>query len=155
MVTADNLKPSDKAPCPLCHRPITMYTEGNSKGNLRPHKVDGSYCDGAGFSPYRPAFPQYVRLYGLADAIADVRRVHGKPDWEPGTYAPGDLQKFVLHVWPQADSFTIVGSGDRRGLVFTVGSRRWHFATHDGDLSQRYDFQADALDAFDEREKAS
>ncbi|MFJ4902920.1 hypothetical protein [Streptomyces sp. NPDC088727] len=153
MVTIDTLKPGDTWACPKCHRPITMYTGGAVRGSLRAHKAGGGTCDGTGYGPFRRAFPQEMRVFGRDEAIARVRDVHGMPDWEPPVYAPGDLQEFVAAVWPQAKSFTIVGSGDRRGLVFTVGSRRWHYATHDCRLSGRCDFQADALDAFDEHEK--
>lgn len=124
------------------------------KGSLRPHKAGhagrenvGGACPGAWYSPFRTDFPQMVRMLGREEAIARLRREHSDPDWTPKLLRPGGIQEFVFAVWPQAGSFAIVGRGDRRGVVFTVGARRWHFATHDSDLSKRYDFQADAMDA--------
>lgn len=152
----DDLKPTDKFSCPMCKRQgLSVYTEGVMKGSLRPHKAGhagresvGGACPGAGFSPFRPAFAQYVRLYGLADAIADVRHVHGKPDWTPEPRQPGDLQKFALDVWPQADRFEMAPlTGDRRGVTFTIGSKRWYFAAHDSFLSPEFTSRADASDA--------
>ncbi|MFD8648674.1 hypothetical protein [Streptomyces mirabilis] len=155
MVTLDTLKPDETWSCPMCKRHMTMYTEGIMKGSLRPHKAGDAgvatpkqSCPGAGFSPFRPAFPQYVRLYGLADAIAAVRHDHGKPDWTPEPMQPGEIQKFALDVWPQADRFEMAPlTGTRRGVTFTLGARRWYFAAHDSFISQEYISRADASDA--------
>ncbi|PPS89575.1 hypothetical protein [Streptomyces sp. MH60] len=154
MPTLDTLKPGDRFSCPMCHRHVTVYTEGTHRGGLRPHKAGhagrenvGGACPGAGFSPFRPAFPQYVRLYGLAEAIEDVRRVHGKPDWTPEPREPGELQDFVWAVWPQADRFEMAPPTGVRGVTFTIGPRRWYFAAPDSYLSKQFASRADAGDA--------
>lgn len=152
----DNLKPGDTFGCPMCKRQgLAVYTEGAMKGSLRPHKAGaagrenvGGYCPGAGYSPFRPDFPQKVRLFGLADAIAEVRHVYSEPDWSPGTMQPGDIQKFVAAAWPQADRFEMAPpTGELRGVTFTIGSKRWHFAAHDSFLSTEFTSRADASDA--------
>lgn len=153
----DKLKPTDKFGCPMCKRHMTMYTEGTMKGSLRPHKAGDAgnatpnqNCPGAGYSPFRPAFPQNVRLFGLDWAITDVRHVHVKPDWTPDLMQPGEMQEFVLAAWPQAERFEVVGpaTGPGKGVTFCVGTRRWHFCAPDNNLSQQFTSRADASDAF-------
>jgi hypothetical protein len=154
----DKLKPTDKFSCPMCKRQgLSVYTEGRMKGGLRPHKAGavarenvGGDCPGAGFSRWRPSFPQYVRMYGLADAIADMRVVHAGPDWTPEPMQPGEMQEFVLAAWPQAEKFELVGppTGPGKGVTFSVGTRRWHFCAPDHNLSQQFTSRADAADAF-------
>ena len=153
----DRLKRGDKASCPMCHRNVTMHIEGRMKGCLRPHKAGhagrenvGGDCSGAGFSPFRPAFPQEVRLYGLSQAIELVRHVHGKPGWTPETLQPGEMREFVLAAWPQAERFELVGpaSGPGKGVTFAIAPRRWYFCAPDNNLSQEFPSRADAADAF-------
>jgi hypothetical protein len=161
MPSLETLKPTDRFGCPMCKRQgLSVHIEGIMKGSLRPHKAGhagrenvGGTCPGAGFSPFRPAFPQYVRMFGLADAIADVRHVHVKPDWEPESMQPGDLQKFVLDAWPQADRFEMAPLTGVRGMTFTLGTRRWRFAAPDGFLSPEFTSRADASDALYEHLK--
>lgn len=155
MAMPETIKSTETWGCPLCKRGMTMRTEGTLKGSLRPHNAGGAGiapqglpCPGAGFSPYRPAFPQEVRLYGLAEAIGRVRHGHGKPDWVPEPMHPGDLQEFVWAAWPQADRFEMAPlTGERRGVTFTIGSKRWYFVAHDSFISQEYTSRADASDA--------
>ncbi|MEU6362163.1 hypothetical protein [Streptomyces albidoflavus] len=155
MSSLDTLSPADRWPCPMCKKHVTMRTTGVTRGGLRPHKAGdagtatpGQPCPGAAFSPFRPAFPQEVRLFGLAAAIERVRAEHGKPEWLPEPKKPGDLQTFVLAVWPQADLFTVAPlTGERRGVTFTVGAKRWAFAAYDSYLSGWFTSRADATDA--------
>lgn len=152
----ENLKPTDTFGCPMCHRQkLSVYTEGTMKGSLRPHKASaaaranvGGVCRGAGFSPFRAAFPQYVRMFGLDEALADMRLVHGEPDWTPKPMPPGKIQQFVWAAWPQADRFDMAPlTGELRGLSFTISSKRWYFAAHDSFISQEFTSRADASDA--------
>ncbi|MET7363207.1 hypothetical protein ABZS76_32885 [Streptomyces sp. NPDC005562] len=83
------------------------------------------------------------------EALFDTARmVRERPD---ENLAPGDLQKYVLEAWPQADRFELVGptSGPGKGVTFSIGrARRWHFAAPDRHLSEEYGSRADAADAF-------
>ncbi|MFE4863256.1 hypothetical protein [Streptomyces sp. NPDC056670] len=167
MSSIDRLKPTDTWKCPLCKREMTMFTEGARAGGLRDHKAGdagtaapGSWCDGKDFSPFRPAFPQYVRLFGLEAAIADVRHTSSKPDWTPEPLHPGELQEFVWAAWPQADRFDIAPLTGVRGVTFTLGTKHWRFAAPDGYLSKKFTSRGDATDALygylhEQREAAS